>query len=136
VLLPDCSEVMRYGYYRGFCSLGIVFQTMDNPHMPSAPCIPYVMLPHCSEVMHYGCFRGFCSLGIMSVNFRTTLTCLLQPSAHCISSVLLPDHSEVMCHSCYRSLCSLGIEDFGKPSHASFKSSAPCNSSVLLPAVR
>ncbi|KAF6257274.1 trypsin-like cysteine/serine peptidase domain-containing protein [Scenedesmus sp. NREL 46B-D3] len=30
------SEVMRYGYYRGFCSLGIVFQTMDNPHLRRA----------------------------------------------------------------------------------------------------
>jgi hypothetical protein len=27
---------MRYGYYRGFCSLGIVFQTMDNPHLRRA----------------------------------------------------------------------------------------------------
>eukprot|EP00879_Flechtneria_rotunda_P025705 GHRR01027342.1.p1 GENE.GHRR01027342.1~~GHRR01027342.1.p1 ORF type:complete len:465 (+),score=120.89 GHRR01027342.1:586-1980(+) len=30
------SEVMKYGYYRGFCSLGIVFQTMDNPHLRKA----------------------------------------------------------------------------------------------------
>ncbi|WIA37685.1 hypothetical protein OEZ86_014578 [Tetradesmus obliquus] len=30
------SEVMLYGHYRGFCSLGIVFQTMDNPHLRRA----------------------------------------------------------------------------------------------------
>jgi hypothetical protein len=29
----SCSEVMRYGYYRGFCSVVIVFHTMDNPYM-------------------------------------------------------------------------------------------------------
>lgn len=27
---------MKYGFYRGFCSLGIVFQTMDNPHLRKA----------------------------------------------------------------------------------------------------
>jgi hypothetical protein len=36
LLLLFCSEVMLYGHYRGFCSLGIVFQTMDNPHLRRA----------------------------------------------------------------------------------------------------
>jgi hypothetical protein len=31
-----CSEVERYGRYRGFCSLGIVFQTMDNMYLRKA----------------------------------------------------------------------------------------------------
>eukprot|EP00878_Enallax_costatus_P016372 GHUV01017172.1.p1 GENE.GHUV01017172.1~~GHUV01017172.1.p1 ORF type:complete len:392 (+),score=60.76 GHUV01017172.1:73-1248(+) len=30
------SEVQKFGFYRGFCSLGIVFQTMDNPHLRKA----------------------------------------------------------------------------------------------------
>ncbi len=31
-----CSEVLKYGRYRGFTSLGIVFQTMDNTHLRKA----------------------------------------------------------------------------------------------------
>jgi hypothetical protein len=31
-----CSEVLKYGRYRGFTSLGIVFQTMDNTHLRRA----------------------------------------------------------------------------------------------------
>lgn len=30
------SEVLKYGRYRGFTSLGIVFQTMDNTHLRRA----------------------------------------------------------------------------------------------------
>lgn len=32
----SCSEVLKYGRYRGFTSLGIVFQTMDNTHLRRA----------------------------------------------------------------------------------------------------
>lgn len=35
-VLLSHSEVMKYGRYRGFTSLGIVFQTMDNTHLRRA----------------------------------------------------------------------------------------------------
>jgi len=36
VVLCRCSEVLKYGRYTGFTSLGIVFQTMDNTHLRRA----------------------------------------------------------------------------------------------------
>lgn len=35
-----CREVRTHGGYRGFCSLGIIFQTMDNPYLREALCMP------------------------------------------------------------------------------------------------
>jgi hypothetical protein len=113
-LLRHRSEVMRYGYYRGFCSLGIVSigprTTIMMPlHNALHPAFVLPLAGHCLPD-HDQPTRAFAN-----------------PFAPCVLSVLLPNHSEVMRYGYYRGFCPLGITSLihGQPQHAFTQPSAP-----------